>query len=55
VRFALEAYLDRESNSGSAYEAAAKAGLIGCVRRAPKDLSTNSRFFEAMGTRVKRI
>ncbi len=46
VRIALETYLGRGSQSRSAYEVAEKAGLIGCVRRAAKDLSSNRRHFE---------
>jgi len=34
---------------GSAYELAKKARLIGCMRSAPKDLSTNRRHFEGFG------
>lgn len=49
VRVALETYLGRGSSSHSAYELAEEAGLIGCVRRAPKDLSTNRRHFEGFG------
>jgi metal-responsive CopG/Arc/MetJ family transcriptional regulator len=51
VRVALEAYLNRESGPRSAYEMAEEAGLIGCLRRAPKDLSTNRRHFEGFGKR----
>ena len=49
VRVALESYLGREGDSRSAYELAEQAGLIGCVRRAPKDLSTNPRHLEGFG------
>jgi metal-responsive CopG/Arc/MetJ family transcriptional regulator len=49
VRIALEAYLVREGASRSAYEMAEEAGLIGCARRAPKDLSTNRRYLEGFG------
>ena len=49
VRVALETYLARGGISRSAYELAEEAGLIGCVRRAPKDLSTNPRHFEGFG------
>jgi hypothetical protein len=49
VRIALETYLGRGGSPGSAYELAEEAGLIGCVRRAPKDLSTNRRHFEGFG------
>jgi hypothetical protein len=51
VRVALETYLGRGEKSRSAYELAEEAGLIGCVRRAPKDLSTNPRFFDGFGKR----
>ena len=50
VRIALEAYLGRGNGTGSAYEVAEEAGLIGCVRGAPKDLSTNRRHLEGFGT-----
>jgi hypothetical protein len=50
VRIALENYLGHDKSSGSAYELAKKAGLIGCLRRASKDLSTNRRHFEGFGT-----
>lgn len=49
IRLALENYLEKETVKGSAYEAAKSAGLIGCVYRAPKDLSTNRRHFEGFG------
>ena len=49
VRVALESYLGREGDSRSAYELAEQAGLIGCVRRAPRDLSTNPRHLEGFG------
>lgn len=49
VRVALETYLGREATPRSAYERAQEAGLIGCARRVPKDLSTNRRYFEGFG------
>lgn len=49
VRVALETYLVEGRAGGSAYELAEAAGLIGCVRRAPKDLSTNRRHLEGFG------
>jgi hypothetical protein len=49
VRIALETYLGRGRTGNSAYELAEEAGLIGCVRRAPKDLSTSRRHFEGFG------
>jgi hypothetical protein len=47
VRVALESYL--AEGTSSAYDLAEAAGLIGCVRRAPKDLSTNRQHFENPG------
>jgi hypothetical protein len=41
VRVALQTYLRREGTGRSAYELAKDAGLIGCVRGAPRDLSAN--------------
>jgi hypothetical protein len=49
VRIALETYLGRVGARKSAHELAEEAGLIGCVRRAPKDLSTGRRHFEGFG------
>jgi hypothetical protein len=49
VRVALETYLGRGLSANSAYQLAEAAGLIGCVHRAPKDLSTNRRHFEGFG------
>ena len=49
VRVALKAYLVGRDSRRSAYTLAEEAGLIGCVRRAPKDLSTNLCHFEAIG------
>jgi predicted DNA-binding protein len=49
VREALETYLGQEAPARSAYELAEEAGLIGCVRRAPKDLSTHRKHFEGFG------
>jgi metal-responsive CopG/Arc/MetJ family transcriptional regulator len=49
VRTALENYLGDDSRTGSAYELAKAAGVIGCAGRLPKDLSTNRRYFEGFG------
>lgn len=51
VRVALESYLEREPGAGSAYDLAQAVGIIGCVHRAPADLSTNRRHFEGFGKR----
>jgi Ribbon-helix-helix protein, copG family len=50
VRVAVEAYLGETVSTGSAYELAKAAGLIGCVKDAPKDLSTNRRHLEGFGS-----
>jgi predicted DNA-binding protein len=49
VREALESYLGQPSGERPAFRLAEEAGLIGCVRRAPKDLSSDSRHFEGFG------
>ena len=54
VRRALETYFGQSNGDRSAYELAAEAGLIGCVRRGPqspaKDLSTHPRHMRGFGT-----
>jgi predicted DNA-binding protein len=54
VRRALETYLGQSNGDRSAYELAAEAGLIGCVRRGPRspatDLSTHPRHMRGFGT-----
>jgi len=49
VRKALEDYLGGSKPILSAYEIAKQAGLIGCARGGPRDLSTNRRHFEGFG------
>ncbi len=49
VREALEEYLSKSHDELTTYDLAQEAGLIGCVRRAPKDLSTNRRHFKGFG------
>ena len=49
VRVALETYLNREPTDRSVYDLAKEAGLVGCVRQAPSDLSTNPRHFQGFG------
>jgi len=49
VREALENYLGQSDGERSAYELAQAAGLIGSLKRAPKDLSANARYFEGFG------
>ncbi|MBZ5664674.1 MAG: ribbon-helix-helix domain-containing protein [Acidobacteriia bacterium] len=49
VREALENYLGETPTSSSAYDLAKEAGLIGCVRCGPSDLSTNRKYFKGFG------
>lgn len=49
VRIALENYLEEAGSIGSAFELAEAAGVIGCAKGTPKDLSTNRRHFEGFG------
>lgn len=50
VRVALETYLGAGNGTESAFELAKAAGVIGCVGRAPRDLSTSRRHFDGFGT-----
>jgi hypothetical protein len=50
VREALEKYLAPGAEGPTAYDLALKSGLIGCARGAPKDLSTNKKYFKGFGT-----
>jgi len=49
VRAALENYFNNGGGGRSAYDLAKAAGIIGCARAGPKDLSTNPRHFEGFG------
>jgi len=51
VREALENYLGEASTPSSAYDLAREAGLIGCARGLPSDLSVNRKHFEGFGKR----
>jgi hypothetical protein len=50
VRESLEKYLSPEGEGPTAYDLALKSGLIGSARGAPKDLSTNKKYFKGFGT-----
>lgn len=52
VRAALESYLAVRRSRGSAYDFADAAGLIGCVKSEPSDLSGNLEHFEGFGQRL---
>jgi predicted DNA-binding protein len=49
VREALEHYLSIREQGETCYDLAEKLGSIGCVKRAPKDLSTNRKHFVGFG------
>lgn len=49
VRSAVELHLAAENNAGTAYERAKRASLIGVVRGASRDLSTNPKHFDGFG------
>jgi len=49
VRQALEEFLSKHREEKTAYDLALEAGLIGCAPGAPKDLSTNKRYFKGFG------
>ena len=49
VREVLENYFGKGAPPSSAYDLAAEAGLIGCVRGGSSDLSTNRKHLEGFG------
>jgi predicted DNA-binding protein len=49
IRAAVERQLAVDEQALTAYEHAKRAGLIGAVRSAKADLSTNPRYFEGFG------
>ena len=49
VRLALEDYLDRNEQVETCYDVFKKAGLIGCYKGGPPDLSTNPKYMEGFG------
>ena len=49
VRGAVERQLEAEENTLTAYDHAKKAGIIGAVRGAARDLSTNPKHFDGFG------
>lgn len=49
VREALETYLSAAPDGASAYDLALRAGIIGCAKSAPRDLSTNPKHFKGFG------
>lgn len=49
VRIALEKLMGGPKAKRSAYDLAMEAGIIGCAKGLPEDLSTNPRYFEGFG------
>jgi predicted DNA-binding protein len=49
VRDALEDYLATSGKRETCYELARRIGVLGCVKNAPADLSTNRKYFEGFG------
>ncbi len=49
VREALESYLGHSAGERSAFQLAEEAGIIGSVRGAARDLSTNRRHLRGFG------
>jgi predicted DNA-binding protein len=49
IREALERHLGQSCDERSAYDMADEAELIGCLRRAPKYLSTHPGYFAGFG------
>jgi len=49
VREALTEYLSKHDSKQSAYAVFKKAGMLGIVKDAPRDLSTNRKHFEGFG------
>jgi metal-responsive CopG/Arc/MetJ family transcriptional regulator len=51
VREALEQYLSEKRTDETTYDLLRGAGLIGCAGGAPRDLSTNKKYFKEFGER----
>ena len=49
VREALEQYLSEKRTEETTFDLLREAGLIGCVNGAPRDLSTNKKYFKGFG------
>ncbi len=49
IREALVHHLQKKLKGVSAYDVFKAAGLIGCAKGAPKDLSTNKKYFKGFG------
>ena len=51
VREALELYLSTSHSEQTTFDLLREAGLIGCVNGAPRNLSTNKKYFRGFGER----
>jgi hypothetical protein len=51
VREALSGYLPSDAQDRSCYDLARDQGLVGAVRNAPRDLSTNRKRLQGFGRR----
>jgi len=49
VREALEQYLSAKRTEETTFDLLREAGMIGCVSGAPRDLSTNKKYFKGFG------
>ena len=49
IREALQSYLQPDSGEPTAYDIATRAGLVGCAKRLPRDLSTNPKYLAGLG------
>ncbi len=49
VRTALVEYLNSRDGHQSLYDALLETGFIGCTKNAPRDLSTNPKYFRGLG------
>lgn len=49
VRDALRDYIARHGHVQTCYDVARAAGLIGCVKGGPTDVSTNPKYMEGFG------
>lgn len=50
VREAIQDYCEKHGAALSCHDIALKAGLIGCAKDLPADLSTNPRYMEGFGS-----
>ena len=49
IRAAIKDYLRRQLPTQTCYDVAKRAGVIGCVKGGPRDMSTNPKHMEGFG------